>query len=85
MEGSILDQKTKQGRIHDSISRGGWAGAVIRGAGAVGDAVYMTATVACDWERAMMQKPLAKRQKSKGVTERRSDGATDRLTDGRKE
>ena len=31
MQGSIFDQKTKQGRIHDSISRGGWAGAVMWG------------------------------------------------------
>ena len=39
------------------------AGAVIWRAGAVGDAICMTATVACDWAGAVMQKPLAKRRK----------------------
>ena len=47
-------KKNTQGRIYDSISRGGWAGAVFLRAGAVGDAVYMTATVACDWAGAVM-------------------------------
>ena len=63
----------KQGRIHDTISRGGWAGAVITRAGAVGEAVYTKASVACDRAGAVMQKPLAKCQKSKGVT----NGPTD--------
>ena len=63
MQGSILDQKTKQGHIHDSISRGGWGGAVIWRA--VGDAVYMTATVAYDWAGAVIRKLLAQRRKSK--------------------
>ena len=67
MQGSIFDQKTKQGRIHDSISRRGWAGAVIWRA--VGDAVNMTATVAYDWAGAVIQKPLAQRRKSKGETD----------------
>ena len=60
---------------------GVWAGAVIWRAGAVGDAVYMTATFACDWAGAVMQKPLAKRRKSKGVTDRRTDGPTDGQTE----
>ena len=59
----------KQGRIHNSISHGNWAGAVIWRAGAVGDAVYMTATIVCDWAGAVMQKLLAKRRKIKGVTD----------------
>ena len=42
-------------------SRGGWAGAVIWRAGAVGGAVYTTASVVCDWAGAVMRKPLAKR------------------------
>ena len=69
--------KAEQGRIHDTISRGGWTGAVIWRAGAVGDAVYMTATVTCGWAGAVMQKLLAKRQKSKGVMDRRTEGWTD--------
>ena len=51
----------EQGRIHDTISHGDWAGAVIWRAGAVRDAVYMTATVSCNWAGAVMQKPLTKR------------------------
>ena len=47
---------------------GVWAGAVIWRAGAVGDAVYITATIVCDWAGAVMQKLLAKRRKIKGVT-----------------
>ena len=66
-----------QDSIHDTIIRGGWAGAVIWRAGAVGDAVYMTATVTCGWAGAVMQKLLAKRQKSKGVMDRRTEGRTD--------
>ena len=53
-------------------------GAVIWRAGAAGDAVYMTATVACDWAGAVMQKPLAKTPKSKARTELPTDGPTDR-------
>ena len=68
----------KQGHIHDSISREGWAGAVIWRAGTVGDAVYMTGTVACDCAGAVMQKLLAKCQKSKGVTDELTDGLMDR-------
>ena len=74
----------KQGHIQDSISREGWAGAVIWRAGTVGDAVYMTGTVACDCAGAVMQKPLAKRRKrrkSKGVTDPRTHGPTDPRTD----
>ena len=59
-----------------SISCGGWAGAVMWRAGAVGIAVYMTASVTCDWSGAMVQKPLVKcwkRQKSKGRTNRLTD------------
>ena len=66
----------KQARIHDTVSRGGWAGAVIWRAGAVGDAVYTTASDACDWAGAVMQKLLAKCRKSKGGTDRRTDGST---------
>ena len=51
----------EQGRIHDTISHGDWAGAVIWRAGAVRDAVYMTATVSCNWAGAVMRKPLTKR------------------------
>ena len=43
----------------------------------MGDAVYMTATVTCGWAGAVMQKLLAKRQKSKGVMDRRTEGWTD--------
>ena len=50
----------KQGRIHDTLSRGGWAGAVMWWAGAVGSAVYTTASVTCHRAGAVMQKPLAK-------------------------
>ena len=71
----------KQGRIHDTISRGGWAGAVIGREGAVRDAGYTTESVACEWAGAVMQKLLAKRQKSKGVT----DGRTDQRTNGLKD
>ena len=77
---SIAGDDGKQGRIHDTISRGGWAGAVIWRAGAVGDAVYMTAAVACGWAGAMMRKPLAKRRKSKWWTDQPTDHPTDRPT-----
>ena len=65
----------KQGRLHDNISCGGWAGAVIWSAGAVGEAVYTTASVAFDRAGTVMQKPLKKCQESKG------DGPTDRQSD----
>ena len=61
------------------ISRGGWAGAVIWRAGAVGSAVHTTASVTCDWAGVVMQKLLAKCrkcQKSKGGTDRQTDGPT---------
>ena len=61
----------------------GWAGAVMWWAGAVGSAVYTTASVMCHWAGAVMQKPLAKRQKSKGVMDRSTDRPTDGPTDGR--
>ena len=67
----------KQGRIHGSISRGGWAGAVMCWAGAVGGPVYTTASVTFNWAGAEMQKPLAKQR----VTDGRTDGPTDRRTD----
>ena len=73
----------KQGRIHDTLSRGGWAGAVMQWAGAVRSAVYMTASVTCNWAGAVMQKPLAKcqkRQKSKCGTDRHSDRQKDQPT-----
>ena len=65
----------KQGRLHDNISCGGWAGAVIWSAGAVGEAVYTTASVAFDRAGTVMQKPLEKCQESKG------DASTDRQSD----
>ena len=37
----------KQGRIHNTISHGGWAGAVMCWVGAVGSAVLTTTSVAC--------------------------------------
>ena len=46
--------KEKQGHIHDSKSRDGWAGAVIWRTETVGDALYMMATVACDWAGVVM-------------------------------
>ena len=58
--GTCYDYDETRPDSQTSISRGGWAGAVIWRAGAVGDAVYMTATVACDWAGAVMQKPLTK-------------------------
>ena len=39
----------KQGRIHDTLSRGGWAGAVMWWAGAVQSAIYTTASVTYHW------------------------------------
>ena len=47
----------------------------------MGDAVYMTATVTCGWAGAVKQKLLAKRQKSKGVMDQRTEGWTDQTTD----
>ena len=69
----------KHSRIHDTLSRGGWAGALICWAGAVKSAIYTTASITCNWAEAVMQKPLAKhqkRQKSKGGTDRRTHGLT---------
>ena len=68
---------SKQGRIHGSISRGGWAGAVLCWAGAVGGPVYTTASVTCDWAGAEMQKPLAKQRVTDGPTDGRTDGRTE--------
>ena len=59
--------------IHDTLSRGGRAGAVMCWAGAVASAVYTTASVTCNWAGAVMQKSLAKRRKSKGGTDRPAD------------
>ena len=50
-------------------------------AGAVGSPVYTTASVAYDWAGAVMKKPLAKRRKSKGGTDRPTDRQTDQPTD----
>ena len=50
-------------------------------AGAVGGPVYMTASVAYAWAGAVMKKPLAKRLKSKGGTDRPKNRPTDRPTD----
>ena len=69
----------KQGRLHDNISCGGWAGAVIWSAGAVGEAVYTTASVAFDRAGTVMQKPLEKCQESKG--DGPTEGPTDRQSD----
>ena len=52
-------------------------------AGAVGSAVYTTASVAFDWAGAVMKKPLAKRRKrrkSKGGTDHPTDRRTDTVT-----
>ena len=76
----------KPGRIHDTLSCGGWAGAVMWWAGAVRGAVYTTASVTYHWAGAVMQKPLAncqKRRKSKGGTDLRTpapDPPTDPVT-----
>ena len=62
-------------RIHGSISRGGWAGAVMCWAGAVGGPVYTTASVTCDWAGAEMQK-TARKAKGYGPTDRRTESTT---------
>ena len=70
----------KQGCIHDTKScRGlGRSGNLEgRGSGGCRIGLYTTASVACDWAGAVMQKLLAKCQKSKCVT----DGLMDRLMD----
>ena len=49
-------------------------------------AVYTMALIMCDWAGAVMQKPIAKCQKSKcgtnWLTNQATNGPTDRLTDG---
>ena len=51
-------------------------------AGAVGGAVHMTASVACNWAGAVMQKLLAKcRKANAGPTDQQTDRPTDRQTD----
>ena len=65
-------------------SCGGWAGAVMWRAGAVGGPVYTTASVTYAWAGALMKKPLAKcrkRRKRKGGTDRPINRPTDRQTD----
>ena len=64
---------SQQGRIHGSISRGGWAGAVMCWAGAMGGPVYTTASVTCDWAGAEVQKPLAKEMVTDGWTDGRTE------------
>ena len=68
----------KQGHIHDTLSRGGWAGAVMWWA--VGSALNTTTSVTGHWAGAVMQKLLAKCQKSKGRTDRQTDRSTDTVT-----
>ena len=70
----------KQGRIDDTLSRRGWAGAVMWWAGAVGSAVYTTASVTRHWAGAVMQKPLVKRRKRR-KNKRETDEPTDQPTD----
>ena len=80
------DDKTRPYTRH--LKLWGWAGALMWWAGAVGSAVYTTASVTCNWAGAVMQKPLAKcrkRRKSKGErdgpTERQTERPTDRHSD----
>ena len=64
----------KQGRIHSSISRGGWAGAAMCWAGAVGGPIYTTASVTCDWVGVEIQKPFVKQRVMDGPTDGWMDG-----------
>ena len=68
-----MQNGNEQGRIHGSISCGGWAGAV-RGP------VSTTASVTCDWAGAEVQKPLAKQMVTDGPTDRRTDRKHDKIS-----
>ena len=76
MRDQIIDEsKRTRPDTQTGISCGGWAGAVMWRAGAVGSAVYMSASFTCDWAGAVVQKLLAKAKK------KRRDQQTDRQTD----
>ena len=47
----------------------------------VGDAVYSTKSIPCDWAGAVMQKPLANAEKANDIpTDRQTDTRTDEVT-----